>query len=151
MAVNTRLIRAPNGEPHRLISIIRDVTKRRKMEATLAQSDRMASVGMLAAGVAHEINNPLTYMLYNLETLNKDLPGVIRLLRRCLSVVDRYPDDELAAQILEEARALTAGERLEDLTDCARDVAEGSGRVRDIVRDLKTFSHIEMISRSPST
>ena len=142
VAVSTRLVRTADDLPRGLISIIRDVTELKKMEATLAQSDRMASVGMLAAGVAHEINNPLTYMLYNLELINKDLPAVIRVLRRCLSALDQRQGGELA-ELMEQARELTTGEQLDELVACAREAAEGSARVRDIVRDLKTFSRIE--------
>jgi PAS domain S-box-containing protein len=49
------------------LSIVDDVTERKRMEARLRVSDRMASVGTLAAGVAHEINNPLTYVISNLS------------------------------------------------------------------------------------
>ncbi len=56
--------------------VIRDITERREMAAKLAQSDRLASVGMLAAGVAHEINNPLAYIMSNLEYLAAELPNV---------------------------------------------------------------------------
>lgn len=49
--------------------ILRDLTERRRAEARLAQSDRLAKLGMLIAGVAHELNNPLTYILGNLDML----------------------------------------------------------------------------------
>ncbi len=58
------------------IGCFRDVTERRELQASLAQSERLASVGLLAAGVAHEINNPLTYVLYNLECLATSLPEI---------------------------------------------------------------------------
>ncbi len=97
-----------------LVVIIRDVTEQRRLQARLAQSDRMASVGMLAAGVAHEINNPLTYVLCNLESLAADLPAV-------------------------EAAVPTPDEPLE-LQERAREALEGAHRIREIVRDLKVFS-----------
>jgi PAS domain S-box-containing protein len=102
------------GRPAGLVVIIRDVTERRKLQARLAQSDRMASVGMLAAGVAHEINNPLTYMLSNLESLGVDLAAVEAAL----------PGDQ---------------ERLE-LVQRTRDALDGAKRIREIVRSLKVFS-----------
>ncbi len=55
-----------DGEPS-VVVVGRDVTERERLQARLAQSERLASVGMLAAGVAHEINNPLAYALLNLE------------------------------------------------------------------------------------
>ncbi len=88
----------------------------RELQARLAQTDRLTSLGTLAAGVAHEINNPLAYVLLNLGYINEELAKVL-------------PDsgDERAAEI---RRAL----------DHARDGAE---RIRDIVRGLKTFSRPE--------
>ena len=60
----------PDGS---LEAIARDITRRRDLEAGLVQADRLASVGVLAAGIAHEINNPLAYAIYNLESLRQDL------------------------------------------------------------------------------
>jgi PAS domain S-box-containing protein len=61
-----------DGAPATLL-MARDVTERKKIEETLLLADRMASVGVLAAGVAHEINNPLTYVITNLELAHTQL------------------------------------------------------------------------------
>jgi PAS domain S-box-containing protein len=97
-----------------LVVIIRDVTEQRRLQARLAQADRMTSVGMLAAGVVHEINNPLTFVLSNLESLSSDLPAI-------------------------EAATPPAAGKL-DLSDRAREALDGARRIREIVRDLRTFS-----------
>jgi nitrogen-specific signal transduction histidine kinase len=94
--------------------VIRDATEQNRLRARLAQADRMASVGMLAAGVAHEINNPLTYVLSNLEGLAADLPG----LELLLPTTARPP--ELLAR--------------------TREALDGARRISKIVRDLKVFS-----------
>jgi PAS domain S-box-containing protein len=57
-----------------ILSFGRDVTERKRMEASLLQSDRLASLGMLAGGMAHSLNNPLTYVLLNLDHLAARLP-----------------------------------------------------------------------------
>jgi PAS domain S-box-containing protein len=108
-----------------LLSIIRDLTERNQMQARLLQADRMAAVGTLAAGVAHEINNPLAYAITNLEVLE-------RTLRR----IESGSPEVLAAEI-DSAR---------QMLDIAR---EGVGRVRAIVRDLKTFSRADDLQRGP--
>ncbi|MBI2391647.1 MAG: PAS domain S-box protein [Deltaproteobacteria bacterium] len=56
-----------------VLTFARDVTERRRVEASLAQADRMASIGTLAAGVAHEINNPLAYVIANLDVMERKL------------------------------------------------------------------------------
>ncbi len=56
-----------------VLAFARDVTERKAMQARLAQADRLAALGMLSAGVAHEINNPLAYVLLNLELMSRDL------------------------------------------------------------------------------
>lgn len=61
------------GAPRRLVGTHRDVTVQRDLEHRLLLADRMASVGTLAAGVAHEINNPLSFVLSNLDFLSEHL------------------------------------------------------------------------------
>ncbi|HVZ36475.1 MAG TPA: ATP-binding protein, partial [Polyangiaceae bacterium] len=88
-----------------LVLVAREISERKQLEAQLAQSDRLASVGVLAAGVAHEINNPLVYIMNNLSYVLAHLP-------------DGY----------------------EELGSALREARSGAERVRDIVKDLKTFS-----------
>ncbi len=83
------------GAPATLL-MARDVTERKKMEGGLLLADRMASIGVLAAGVAHEINNPLTYVITNLE---------LALAR----IANEDAPDPLAAQV---GKALEGAERV---------------------------------------
>jgi PAS domain S-box-containing protein len=62
------------------IGSIRDLQERHRMRAMLTQSDKLASIGLLSAGVAHEINNPLAYVGNNLAVLERDLGGVIQMI-----------------------------------------------------------------------
>jgi len=109
------------------LGVVRDVTEQKKMQSQLMVSDRMASVGTLAAGVAHEINNPLAAVIANLDYVSDSLK---RLVGGETGARDNGSTE--SAWILEEIKSPI---------DDAREAAE---RVRFIVRDLKMFS------RSPS-
>jgi PAS domain S-box-containing protein len=105
----------------------KDVTELKKLTAKMMQVDRMVAVGTLAAGVGHEINNPLAYVLSN-----------VLFAVRELKALESSSDVPLAAR----QRIGAAAAALDD----ARDGAE---RVRDIVRDLKTFSRAEDSVQEP--
>lgn len=98
--------------------VCRDVTRQRQVRARLEVTERMASVGLLAAGVAHGINNPLAYMIGNLSCARDDLEA----LRGALG--EEHPE---------------AG-RLDDLLEMNAETRSGAERVRVLVRDLKVFS-----------
>ncbi len=73
--ISTYPIRDESGDVIQAILLEQDVTEKRRLEATLAQSEKLAAVGQLAAGVAHEINNPLTAILANAQMLQRELPA----------------------------------------------------------------------------
>ncbi|OJT16883.1 hybrid sensor histidine kinase/response regulator [Archangium sp. Cb G35] len=102
-----------------IVWLVRDLTDRRQMEARLVRADRMASLGTLAAGIAHEINNPLAFTVANLSHLESDMLPRLKL-----------PTGEQ-----EEMRKLVSDAQL------------GATRVRDIVRQLKMFSRADEQAR----
>src|SRR5690606_11267402 len=95
------------------VGIVDDVTERKAIEARLAQGERMASLGRLAAGVAHEINNPLAYVRTSLDIARRE--------------VERFRRDGDRA-------------RLDKLLELPEHADDGVDRVRVIANDLKTFS-----------
>jgi PAS domain S-box-containing protein len=104
-----------------LRGVARDTTARRTMEEHLMLADRMVSVGTLAAGVAHEINNPLAVVLAGLEFVSESLVAV-------------------------QAGGL---DQLGEARDALREAIEGAARVRSIVKDLKLFSRADDERRGP--
>jgi PAS domain S-box-containing protein len=113
------------GKVVEVIGVATDVTDRanaeralRRSEAQLLEADRLASLGALAAGVAHEINNPLSYVLLNLDHVARELDARAGL-----------PDDHAAPSFA-------------DLANRLREARSGLERVRLIVQDLKSFSRV---------
>ena len=137
-----------NGVRH-LLSMVRDVTgririeaERRSMEASLAQADRLSSMGMLAAGVAHEINNPLSYVLFNLESLAEDIPRLARELACARKALETRFGVAVSETLGQSHTAFDVGTWTEIAESC-RDAVDGGRRIRDIVRGLGTFSRVE--------
>lgn len=108
-----------DGSPA-VLSFARDLSERKQFQAELIQADRLAAVGTLAAGVAHEINNPLAYVLLNLEYLIREL--------------DRAAFDDA---------------HIDALLPRLAEARHGAERVGAIVRDLRTFSRADRDSTGP--
>jgi len=131
------------GRPTATHGIFRDVTERKQLRATMAQSDRLASMGMLAAGVAHEINNPLAYVLYNLESLSEDIPRLAEKMRHCRAALESRLGDEALGNLFGEDAGILAPLMFDDMAERFRDALNGSYRIRNIARGLGTFSRVE--------
>ncbi|MCP3103755.1 PAS domain S-box protein [Myxococcus sp. K15C18031901] len=109
-------LRDSEGRAIANIMVHRDTSERKQLQAHLVVADRLASVGTLGAGVAHEINNPLAYMLVNLHLVREGL-------------------EKLESQVPAAAIA--------SLQQLVRETTEGAERIATIVRDLKVFARGE--------
>ena len=132
------------------LALARNLTEQRELNRRLEeahnqllQSEKMASIGQLAAGIAHELNNPIGFVHSNLGTLD----GYVRDL---MEIIEAY--ETLASEPTVDSAQVTKIAQLreerdfnyirEDISQLMHESKDGLGRVRRIVQDLKNFSHV---------
>jgi len=123
----------------------------KKAHIQLLQSEKMASIGQLAAGVAHEINNPIGFVSSNLKTLSdyqRDIRRLIGEYRKLLTILRENMSINSYPAISNQIESIKSIEEeididfiLDDIPDLIRESREGTDRIKKIVLDLKGFAH----------
>ncbi|WP_067862080.1 sensor histidine kinase [Neptuniibacter marinus] len=118
-----------------------------KQQATILQNEKLATLGTLAAGMAHEINNPLAFVKSNIESLRRYHCSYTRLI----SFI-QHINQALPSKVQADLEKLFEKEDIEfiqeDLPELMTDTVEGLTRVRDIVMNLRSFARIQSTDRS---
>lgn len=141
----------PLDEGKGLLVLGADITERRIMENQLIQSQKLESIGQLAAGVAHEINNPVGFISSNLTTLDEyrgDIQELISLYQDLeTQAAASAAGSPILAATLEKLRVfkhkMDLQFILDDFAKVISESREGTDRVKKIVQDLKDFSHVD--------
>jgi two-component system NtrC family sensor kinase len=146
------------GKPAAL-NFLRDISQlkqaeeeRKRIETQLLYSEKMASIGQLAAGVAHEINNPTGFVSSNLKTLSEyiqDLSDLTKEYRKMVEKLKQNPDaDGSQPDVSEQVKRIATLEKeidldfvLKDIFELIEESIEGTERIKKIVLDLKDFAH----------
>jgi signal transduction histidine kinase len=120
--------------------LLQEKAKLERLQAQIIHSEKMASLGQLAAGIAHELNNPVGFIYGNMDVLSECVGGLTELL-------DYYDKAESidsvtagAARIKEQ---IDYAATMEDLDLIIKDCRDGAQRIRDIVQNLRTFSRLD--------
>jgi len=154
VAVYAFIIFSQQNQGIGLFCSIRDLTERKcaeqerqKLLAQFAQSEKMTSLGQFAAGIAHEINNPLAYLKANLKVLDeyrKNIKEVLNAYEKLSTDVSNRSGfamlDKTNSEVMELAKKLGTAETLKDLRSLIKESEEGVERIRTIIQSLKRFT-----------
>lgn len=162
-----KLIRDEAGNPLEVVGSLTDITKRKQMESDLqkqtdeqrlliaklnstqeqlVEAEKMASVGQLAAGVAHEINNPIGFVNSNMGTLQNYVQTVFSVFDEYDALVKKFPPDHDVTKRFKAIREKNDLEFLrEDVADLVKESIDGLKRVKIIVQSLKDFANAEEV------
>lgn len=110
-----------------------------RLMGQLVSSERLAAIGQMAAGVAHEINNPLSYVLSNLSYVRGRMAETER-------IINGFPDVMSALQLQRKVGAPRSV--LQEVIQALSEAEDGAGRITDIVRDVRTMSRTDDRSRA---
>jgi two-component system, NtrC family, sensor kinase len=114
-----------------------------RAQEQLVQSEKLASIGQLAAGVAHEINNPVGYVFSNFSSLERYLGDLFRMLEVYESAEGQLAGSPAGVRIAAMREEIEIDYLKEDVPTLMAESREGIARVRKIVQDLKDFSHVD--------
>jgi PAS domain S-box-containing protein len=121
-----------------------DITEQKKIETQLMLSQKMESIGQLAAGIAHEINTPMQYISDNTRFLNGSFTGILRIIEKYESIIQDIKDNEFshhANELKEIADELDLEYLKEEIPKAIEQSLEGIDRVRKLILAMKEFSH----------
>jgi PAS domain S-box-containing protein len=118
-----------NGNIEATIIRIQNITEEKRMEKQLIQSEKLASIGVLVSGIAHEINNPNNYISVN-------IPILMDYINRMIPIIDEYAKKHPDLKILH----MPYPEFREDIFELLDNIQHGSRQIKSIVKELKVFS-----------
>ncbi|MGD9162399.1 MAG: ATP-binding protein, partial [Desulfobacteraceae bacterium] len=136
-------------EKQTILTFLNDITQQRHLEVQVMQSEKMASIGQLAAGVAHEINNPVGFVSCNFNTLEgyqKQLSELVTKYKELATFIETHP--ESSEEVLSRIKEIEQLENkididyvLNDFPLVIKESEDGVNRVKKIVSDLKNYAH----------
>lgn len=119
-------------------------------QSQLVQSEKMASLGQLTAGIAHEINNPINFVYNGIDTLKVSLDDLLDIINKYdeLETTDDYK--QVMAEIAELKEEIGYDDLLGDLKELVADIKKGAVRTIEIVKGLRVFSRLDEEEMKPA-
>jgi PAS domain S-box-containing protein len=137
-------LKSPEGEMMGHVLVFQDVTEKQKAEAQTALSQKMEAIGLLAAGIAHEINTPIQYVGDNLRFLQKTVTKFTEVLNAYEMLLSK-PDQSINQEDLDHLDEVNKQTRVQhyltESPNAVQEALDGVERVRKIVLAMREFSH----------
>jgi PAS domain S-box-containing protein len=144
VASSARAIRE-NGVVVRFEGMTEDITERKLLQSQLLQSQKLESIGQLAAGIAHEINTPIQYVGDNVQFLKCAFEDLKSLLAKYERLLESAQGNTISSEVIQEVASVIeradAGYLLEEIPRAIDEALEGVTRVSLLVHAMKEFSH----------
>ena len=133
-----------NNELEKQKSEINNTLKELKQAQTqLVQSEKMASLGQVTAGVAHELNNPLNFITTSIKPLQRNMDDLLTLLSKFDAIIEEKNLSNEFSEVEEIKQELEYTFLIKETNDLLKGINEGASRSEHIVKDLRTFSRLD--------
>ena len=127
-------------QKYELNNTLKDLTQ---AQTQLVQSEKMASLGQLTAGVAHELNNPLNFITSSINPLQRNMEELFTLLSKYDSVIEEKKLTSGFTEVSKFKEAMDYAFLVKEIKDLLKGINEGASRSEHIVKDLRTFSRMD--------